>query len=274
MRASNLTISIPFAGCDKNCTYCVSKMTGIWGTDPDLMERNAKKALTLADHAGVTSVLFTGKGEPFLNIDYLMRFLLMFQAYPCEVQTNGILLNKNPLMVETLADAGMNVIAISIDKLPDFEYFRPLFVKIREHGMVPRVTLNVWKATHSENGIQDYVDLCRVHAVQQLMVRNLSIPTGTPDNHEGAVWIKRNVDAAYWASMISRFKHDCANGSGVRKLRTMAHGDSIWDYKGVAVSHSDYCIQDQAADGEIRSLIFLDDGHLYTAWNSRASILI
>jgi len=47
----------------------------------------------------------------------------------------------------------------------------------------------------------------------------------------------------------------------------------IYDYKGLSVSSSDYCMQDESGADDIRSLIFMEDGHLYTNWNSKASIL-
>ena len=35
MRANNLTISVPYKGCDKDCPYCVSKMTGYMESDKE-----------------------------------------------------------------------------------------------------------------------------------------------------------------------------------------------------------------------------------------------
>jgi hypothetical protein len=282
MRAQNLTISVPYKGCDKNCPYCVSKMTGRGEPNIDLMRLNTEKVLTIARHAGVTNVLFTGKGEPFLNPDELFFMLKQFKEFPCEVQTNGIELAKADYgwtLLEQLRLHGMNVIAISIDDLDDFATFGPLFRHVREAGMITRVALNIHKGTHHRDGIHGYVKLCQRRGVQQIMLRKLSTPAGTPEDNPQVRWIYDNVDEAYWSSMISRFNREREDHKAhgiyprIRHVRTMAHGDVIWDYEGVAVSHSDYCVQNTAPDGEIRSLIFLDDGHLYTTWNSPASIL-
>ena len=107
------------------------------------------------------------------------------------------------------------------------------------------------------------------------MLRNLSIPTGANIGSKEAIWIQENVSKSFYATAVSKFHNDAnrEGGPNIRKIRTNSQGITIWDYEGVSVVTSDYCIQDSAADDEIRSLIFQEDGHLYTAWNSPASIL-
>jgi len=48
MRANNLTICVPNRGCDKNCKYCISKMTFEPESNYQLMVRNAKKVAKIA----------------------------------------------------------------------------------------------------------------------------------------------------------------------------------------------------------------------------------
>ncbi len=61
-------MSIPFNGCDKNCPYCVSRMTGYLKTDEKLLERDLAKVKKLSEMCDISSVLVTGKGDPLLNI--------------------------------------------------------------------------------------------------------------------------------------------------------------------------------------------------------------
>ncbi len=56
-----------------------------------------------------------------------------------------------------------------------------------------------------------------------------------------------------------------------RVLRKLPYGATLYDLDGIAVTHFDYCVQDDSGEDDVRSLIFLEDGHLYTAWNSPAS---
>ena len=58
-----------------------------------------------------------------------------------------------------------------------------------------------------------------------------------------------------------------------RVIRKLPYGATIYDIGGIAVTWFDYCIQDAHGVDDIRSLIFQEDGHLYTAWDSPASIL-
>jgi len=73
MKATNLAISIPYKGCDKNCPYCVSKMTGYNTADEDAIIRNRPKVKNMAALASIGSVLLTGKGEPLLNVPAVME---------------------------------------------------------------------------------------------------------------------------------------------------------------------------------------------------------
>ena len=90
LKAENLTISVPNAGCDKNCPYCVSRMTGYVDNDYPKMLRNVSKVIHVARAAEVTSVLFTGKGEPILAYRELIELAGLFNFWPLELQTNGI----------------------------------------------------------------------------------------------------------------------------------------------------------------------------------------
>jgi hypothetical protein len=58
-----------------------------------------------------------------------------------------------------------------------------------------------------------------------------------------------------------------------RLIRDLATGVKVYDVGGISLAISDYCIQEQDSGSNLRSLVFQEDGHLYTSWGSRASIL-
>jgi organic radical activating enzyme len=273
MRAQNLTISVPPGDmlCDKNCPYCVSRMTGYVKTDFHLMHRNIEKVQTLARSAQVTGVLFTGKGEPTLNRPGLMELLEAFNYYPCELQTNGIKLSTDHQYIYDLADYGMNVIAVSIDHLSQFVSYYDMFAKIKEEGMLTRVTINVTDRIPKDTKFDDLIAMCRESHVDQMMLRQIVIPNYVDPNSKTAQWITMNVDDAQYSRLFAEMR------AGVhlhgRFLRQLHFGPEVWEYNGVSVSYSDYCIQDSNMGEDIRSLIFLEDGHLYTSWNSAASAI-
>lgn len=272
MKAQNLTISLPYKGCDKNCPYCISKMTGPIKTDRNLMVRNIPKVKTLATAANVTSVLLTSKGEPFLDFWEVVKFAVEFNEFPVEVQTNGLWLSKLPASEQSakigaLSTAGVNTVAVSVDTLDEIEYFSELFFQLYDNNIVVRVCVNVTdKLTSSFTVIFDRT--ADTGCVRQLLVRNITVPkrhTETADALKAVEWINSNVDDRRFFDLKQGLCLDC--------IRTTPFGNRVYDLKGISVIFSDYCLQEANRTEDIRSLVFQEDGHVYTSWNSPASIL-
>lgn len=73
MKANSMSITIPVGNngefkCNKNCPYCVSKMTGLNEVDYKGFIRHLPKAEKMAQMTEVQSVIITGKTEPTLNL--------------------------------------------------------------------------------------------------------------------------------------------------------------------------------------------------------------
>ena len=273
MRAQNLAISVPItkAGiCDKNCEYCVSRMTGYMQPNRALMQKNLPKVKELAHVGQVTSVLLTGKGEPTMSRTDLHWLMDEFKHLPTELQTNGLRLSKDLGYLIDLAHAGLNTLAVSIDTLDMFTDYREMFKKSMELGMVTRVTLNVTNKVPRDVRFDTLVELCRMNYIDQLMLRNVVVPSNVPRTKE-VRWIEKNVFPNVYFRLQSELKRICEKeGMMIRRLN---FGSIVYDYQGISVTYSDYCVQDDNDGKDIRSLIFMEDGHCYTSWNSRASIL-
>jgi sulfatase maturation enzyme AslB (radical SAM superfamily) len=270
LKAENLTISVPNRGCDKNCPYCVSRMTGYVTNDYPKMKRNVTKVKEVARAAEVTSVLFTGKGEPMLAFDELVELIGLFFDWPLELQTNGIRLAQDGgRLLDTLYDAGLDVIAISLDNKGEFDAYRGLFSRIAEAGLVSRVTVNV---TELLGGVSfgELLAYCHESRISQLTLRRIVTPE-RPKDKKTADWIARHVDDGDYRALMDQAKAYVKSHG--KLIRTLNHGVEVFDCDGVSFSWSDYCIQERSAGDNVRSLIFLEDGHLYTSWNSAASIL-
>lgn len=273
MRAETLTISIPNIGCDKNCPYCVSKMTGSTKADLNLMRRNGPKVAKLASMARVNSVLITSKGEPLVNLNNVLEFLSYFNEWPVAIQTNGRKL-YNELKkgehqtISKLWNAGLNVLAVSVDSDTQLTDEVPLIAKAaRDLGLVTRLTFNV--NSHLTMSVKDILRVCKEIGVNQATFRRLSIPVNGNQDEEAAKWIKDNTEDDYYASMFDEVLWE----EDPIVIKTTADGTEIYDCDGVSVAFPKECIQEYAREDEIRSLIFKEDGHLYTSWNSDASIL-
>ena len=273
LRANNLTICVPNKGCDKHCPYCISEMTPRYEIDKALMYKNAEKVKRIAEVAGVTSVLFTGKGEPLLNFDFVGDFSKLFSNFPLEVQTNGkLLLVHHEEFPKSLASYGINVVAISMDNRSQFKQYRPLFEELKKNKLIVRITVNVTSMLDKYSSFPLLLDYCHKHHISQLTIRHIVVPTTYNEESKHVVeWIKKHTNEQMYDAIV----HDANNllkKSG-KIIQVTTDGTQMWDLEGVSYTHIDYCIQEQNQSNDLRSLIFNEDGHLYTSWNSPASVL-
>ncbi|MBN2225272.1 MAG: hypothetical protein JW765_11385 [Deltaproteobacteria bacterium] len=270
LKAENLTISVPNLGCDKNCPYCVSRMTGYVTNNFPRMLRNCKKVIHVARAAEVTSVLFTGKGEPTLAYRELTSLARLFNFWPLELQTNGIgLAAGDDSLLKGLYDAGFDVIAVSVDTAGQLDACRELFSRIRDAGLLSRITVNITDLL-GDVTFPSLLDYCRQTGISQLTLRRIVTPEN-PKDMKTADWIADNVDDNDYRSLMEQARLYVSEQG--KLIRTLNHGVEVYDCGGVSFSYSDYCIQERNRGDNIRSLVFLEDGHLYTSWNSASSIL-
>lgn len=272
MQAQNLTISIPNKGCDKNCPYCISKITEPVETNYALMIRNTKKVIHVAEAAQVSSVLITGKGEPFLAYEILITFVCQFQNFPVEVQTDGKWLFDKSFddtrILRELSEYGVNTIAISMDNLFDIYKWKGFYKKIRSAGMLVRVCVNLTDMIDPKLTFKVFMEEIKTFAIDQVLVRRISYPSSAKAN-EYTEWIDQHTDDGRYDQMYGAMKAM----EEATLIRILPHGAEVYDVDGIAVSFSDYCVQEANNTRDIRSLIFQEDGHLYTSWSSKASIL-
>ena len=276
MRAQNLAVCVPNKGCNKNCPYCVSKMTGYIDSNYGLMKRNIRKVITIAKQANVTSVLFTGKGEPLINKEELYSLIWDFREFPCELQTNGMVFYKENDVLSELRIRGLDVLALSLDSLSQFQIMREVTRQANELGLIVRVTLNITNTIRNDITWKDLIEQCKAGNIRQLSLRRITIPTGTNPENVCAKWIEEhNGDELYDRlndELYGKSLTFARKGIG-RPIRNLPYGAVVYDVDGIAVTSFNYCVQDSHKDDGIRSLIFQEDGHLYTTWNSPASML-
>jgi len=251
-------------------------MTGYTKSNEALMLRNFPKVMTTARAAGVTSVLLTGKGEPLCGMQSTLMWVKRVSAsfgnyqYHCELQTNGRGLNQNK--IDVLQANGLNVIAFSFDKLSDFEEHARSAAYIRKRGMITRASLNITDMLPKDTCFKDILRLTKKYGYHQLTLRDITVPTGlrrTKDAKAAAAWIKKHTNKKRFEELVAQLR---VTAKG-RVIRTLPYGATVYDIQDIAVTAFDYCVQDANNNNDIRNLIYAEDGHLYTAWNSEASIL-
>jgi hypothetical protein len=273
MEAQNLTISIPPPEegpiCDKNCTYCISAMTGYIEPDVQTLIRNIGKARTLARAANVSNILLTGKGEPLLNFETVCYILESFMEYPSEIQTNGLWLSRHHDHVDTLKRAGLDTVAISVDHLNQMDDVKELVRSIRRSNMTCRVCLNLTDKIPTDLSFRSIFDTIKSFGVHQLLIRNVMVPQvvnyDTKRAANAVKWIQEHVDPRVYKKLYVDFEAMIDRERDL--VRTLPHGAEVYALQGIDVSFSDYCIQENNNTKDIRSLIFLEDGHMYTSWD-------
>jgi len=244
-------------------------MTGDIFTSEDLFDRNLEKAKTLAKAAHVPSILITGKGEPLLRSGVVAYVLKRFKEFPSEIQTNGIWLSENVSTIKTLAQIGLNTIAISIDTLKQLHKFQDIIKEIELANMTCRICLNITDMIDTSLSFEDLFSEVSRHLPEghQLLIRNIMIPAvikyDTEEINKVANWIKKHVNPRIYKKLYVDFEHLINKESDL--VRLLPHGAAVYHYEGIDVSFSDYCIQESNNTKDIRSLIY--DGHIYTSWD-------
>lgn len=291
MKAQTLSICLPGTACDKKCPYCVSKMTWAPPVDVKTWVWNLPKVVHFAKMAQVTDVIITGKGEPSQN-DELVYAAGEFRDWPVVVQTNGKAWSKNPEALDRLKIDGrpmFNIISVSIDNPDQMREYAGLWKKITSIPILTaRITVmltpEVCKVPFSK-----WVEICKTFGIRGLSFREITIPEDyvhTKSGAEVARWIRSLDGNKIILSWIRNFEAEFNPKATLneltlltllpkdpRTIRRLPYGAIIKDFQGVSVTKFEYCLQDSNGDDDIRSLVYNQDGHLYTTWSSPASLI-
>lgn len=270
LRAGNLTIAVPYYGCNKNCPYCISQMTGNFKNNKNKFLRNFRTVKTTANAADVFSVLITGKGEPLITLEKdestFTLTLLYFNGFNLEIQTNGILLNENT--VDFLDEYKVDTIAISIDSLQELLDFEQIIGYIKSKDMSVRITMNLSSLSFPcENLTEKLLSKCKEFDVDHFKMNPVSVPEGLEDTTQGR--FISNMDMKPIERNISTLKEICLKNEP--PFGALNYGPYLYDVDGILVSSPSLCIQESHKVSDLRSLIYLQDGHLYTSWKTKAS---
>lgn len=278
MKANNLTICVE-AGCEKNCPYCISKMT--FAPDPDRATfiRNIKKARFLAEQAQVSSVLITSKGEPLNNFSAIEFVGKIFKRFPLELQTNGMGISEEST-VAALSDANINTIAISLDGPGDSAdghvrisnlHLERILNWSHMYGISTRLTI-ILSDLAMDLDLNKLLTFAIKYKVSQLTFRKVTAPRNVVARSSGietSNWIRNNTSFAF-AKLFEDLKYYQTEDNLIRKL---PWGATVYDAAGISITTIDYCIQEANNYDDIRSLIYHQDGHMYTSWDKPSSIL-
>lgn len=284
MKATSLSVNL--AGpCNARCPFCVASAT--WKTDHDdnrFLRQGLLRALRYAAWHDVDTVLITGSGEPTLQRDLVLRVLEQAEEVGIpvsELQTNGLLLARDPGYLDELQAAGLDVVALSVAGVTAESSSRRMGIEldwpalcrsVAQRGLVCRLSLNLTAddGPFLRDELPAFCDGLVALGVHQLTLRQLGVPPRPVESDESRrrmAWVRDNaLPPADVAQLHGRV---AAEGT---LLRTLSYGARVVDYRGLSVCVAT-CMTETAAPDEIRSLILQPDGHLYHSWNHRGSIL-
>lgn len=300
MKFQTLSVVTGTQACNASCPFCVSKMTSLdyVGKQPEPINmRNFHKTLKLAQLGNVSTVIMTGKGEPFLFPKQVHEYLLTMANYNfpfIEIQTNG-----ERLLQERFAGAaadwnvddylnalyGFGVTSILVSNVgPDAELNRQIYFpkrkepmnmqhlidKVQKHSINVRLTtIGIKGGVDSIEKLDQLVEWAKFLGVKQLTWRPVNEPGEDNTSDSGVTaWVKNNfIDPKTTNEIHAHVTH---NGTLLYKL---VHGAAVYDYKGMNLCLTN-CLTRDPNEETIRQLIFFPDGSLYTDWAMKGSVLL
>ena len=294
------TVVVGGTNCNAQCPYCISKSTPGCGVDqyedPDLI--TFPNFLSLAVRCGVTTMLFTGKGEPALYPDDLFTYMGELHnrkrngmpLFPfVELQTNGILFDVEsgsstwtPQQLIALRQMGMTTICLSVVHWeyeknrsvyqPNGKYMdlERLIKTLRNCGFMVRLscmTLKGYIDTTAELG--QMIEFARDNKVKQLTVRNIA----RPDKPDFAM---NDVDR-YIHDHALEFEeaHSLEAWLGTHGRQTMAlpFGAVVYDVNGQNCGWFN-CLTTSETSENLRQIIYFPDGSIRYDWKYEGAVLL
>ena len=138
---------------------------------------------------------------------------------------------------------------------------------IRECNMTCRICLNLTDMI--EPDFHSIFDDIRQFLPHQLLIRNIMIPKVVHYDTQRSVDVSEWIEAHAGSNMYNKLYIDFMEtiDRDLDLVRVLPHGAEVFHVEGIDISFSDYCIQEYNNTKDIRSLIFLEDGHMYTSWD-------
>lgn len=279
IQSHTLHLVVPTANiCPIGCKYCISNMSEWVKVDIDFQMRNIFLARSLAKRAGVQETVVISRNEPVQNIPLVFRFGILFGGYfPTTLQTNArawfgadAIINPKDT-ISKLEKGHYATLALSIDS-----------VEILNHVMncktLQQSPLTIRYVFVLTNDIVHYLksanilNLLKHPVIEQATFRVIDIPQKV--NTSGRAkktqqWIKENTDAEAANGMIN-FIHAKLNQTNAPFYGNVG-STIIFSYGNTKIALAKECIEEGSYNDSVRSLIYAEDGHMYTRWNDKGS---
>lgn len=293
MNIQSLSVCVPAKRCINDCKFCCSKMHTAdyedYFTDVNQYASYAsdmRKRLQYARENGCNTCMLTGNNEPQQNRDFLRVFSEINRTLPSpflniEMQTSGAFIDASFLDFFKQS-VGITTIAISVACLDDDAMNREMIqtrdenlnlsqlcAEIKKRNINLRICLNMNDniLVHHPHTPESVIELCTALGADQITFRALWAPEAVSEQGR---WIAEHVTADTH-SFIDALKADIlAKG---RYLNTLEYGSDRYDYFGFSVIVDEDSMSQGVNKTSVKYLILRPNGHLYSKWDSKASLV-
>lgn len=229
---------------------------------------NLRRVRKLAERTGITHVLVTSKGEPMDNLEMIEKVYDEFAGdFPMEIQIH--ITRFNNFLFSTISDH--DIVSLSVDHPEQLDDY---WVHNDDYWGLTRMAVILNKEFDGLK-LGWFLEQCRKAKFDQLTIRQPTIPkrvVDTPRSIKTQEWIRDNSWPLLYEENIVKELHRMIDEGKAVKIRDLLFGASVYDIDGIGFTHMEYCVESQ--NGEVmRSLIYQADGHLYTTWDHKGSII-
>ncbi|MBE6587336.1 MAG: radical SAM protein [Ruminococcaceae bacterium] len=293
MNIQSLSVCVPANKCINNCRFCCSQMHDAEYRDyfSDISNyayysTDMRKRLEYARENGCNTCMLTGNNEPQQNKAFLRVFSEINKSLRApflniEMQTTGAFIDAEFLDFFKTS-VGLTTIAISVACLDDDEANRDMIrtgdtelclatlcKEIKKKNINLRLCLNMNDRIllHHSYTPETIIELCSALGADQITFRALWAPD---IDCEQSRWIEEHVTAAT-KDFIEELNADILKNG--RYLDTLEYGADRFDYHGFSVVVDDDSMSQKENKSAVKYLILRPDGHLYSKWDSKASLI-
>ena len=290
MDIQSLSVVVPNKECMNKCPFCVSRMVNS-NIYPNLLDinhpmydynvKNYMDRLEYVAKLGCSTLMLTGTSEPQQNKQFLNTFAFIHKTIGSpfkniEMQTTGVLLDKDANYLRFLRNfVNVNTIAISLNSvceemnnrlLVNYVNVKKLCQDLKNYGFNIRICCNLSKlfdldCNPWENIFKYFKD--------ELYADQVTLRTLYASEKETAqsTWIAENFfDTEQQLRLASYMK--CQPTIG----RTM-YGAVKYSIMGMSVICDTDCMGKNAMNNTLKYLILRPNCHLYSQWDSPASLV-
>lgn len=289
MNIQSLSIVVPTEKCVNNCAFCVSKQhheeygkNKIAVSNPaySLALQEYRKRMAFARDNHCNTVMLTGDAEPTQNKAFLATFGDMNRSLEqpfrwVSIQTAGCFLDE-AYLVFLRDQVGVTSVSLSISA-PDDETnavytghkgapinIMELCHTIKNVGMNLRLSVNLTDAwDYMIDTPQEFFIYAKMMKADAITFRILY----ASGESEQAKWIANHTAAD---NLIDSIREYIKNNG--RALEVLEFGQTRYDVDGISTVLDDDCMS-TVPKSDLKYLILRPNCHLYTKWDSTASLL-